>query len=115
MLYRDVLVALGGPAPAFLSELSHRQRTHLRTELLAVYALYERHGATALLAAMAEAEMAGSYHANALAALLATSPPDPLSIPSLHLVGVPAQGEIDRALSVYESWVEIDDALPEVG
>jgi hypothetical protein len=113
MLYRDVLVALGEPAPAFLSELSHRQRTHLRTEMLAVYALYERHGATALLAAMAEAEVAGSYQANALAALLATSPSS-LPIPSLQLVGVPAQREIDRALSVYESWVEIDDALPEV-
>jgi transposase len=115
MLYRELLIGLGGPAPTFLSELSHRQRASLRTEILAVYALFEQHGATALLTAMAQAEATGAYQAEALAGLLATSPPHPLPIPPLRLVGVPAQSEIDRALSVYETWVEIDDALPEVG
>jgi hypothetical protein len=115
MLYRELLIGLGGPAPTFLSELSHRQRASLRTEILAVYALFEQHGATALLTAMAQAEATGAYQAEALAGLLATSPPHPLPIPPLRLVGVAAQSEIDRALSVYETWVEIDDALPEVG
>jgi hypothetical protein len=31
----------------------------------------------------------------------------------LHLPGVPAQAEIDRLLSVYETWVHVDVACPE--
>jgi len=42
MLYREVLLRLGGPAPAFLAALSRRQRARLQDELRAVYALYEQ-------------------------------------------------------------------------
>jgi len=62
MLYREVLLALGGVAPTFLSALSQRHRARLTDELVAVYALYERHGATDLLAAMAHAERARAGH-----------------------------------------------------
>ena len=114
MLYREVLLGLGGRAPAFLSELSRRQRDRLREEILAVYALYEQAGGEALLAAMARADDAGVYHAEALAVLLSACPPLPVAVPPLPLPGLPPQSEIDRALSVYEAWVEIDEALPEV-
>jgi hypothetical protein len=115
MLYREVLIGLGGRAPAFLSELSRRHRDRLREELPAVYALYERAGAEAVLAAMARADEAGTYQADALAVLVATSRPLPAPASPLRLVGVPPQHEIDRDLSVYEAWVEVDEALPEVG
>src|SRR5215212_2816088 len=69
MLYREVLLGLGGRAPAFLSELSRRHRARLREEILAVYALYEQHGAAEVLAAMALADDAGTYSADALALL----------------------------------------------
>jgi transposase len=113
MLYREVLLGLGGRAPAFLSALSYRQRGRLREEVLAVYALYERYGADDLLAAMALADDAGSYSADALALLLAA--PRPVAAPAavLLLPGVPAQAEIDRLLSVYETWVQVDVARPE--
>jgi transposase len=118
MLYREVLLGLGGHAPAFLSELSRRRRDRLRAELLAVYALYEQAGAEALRAAMAQADEAGTYSADALALLLASAWPSPAPAPaiapSLQLVGAPPQHEVDRALSVYEAWVEVDEALPEV-
>jgi transposase len=118
MLYREVLLGLGGHAPAFLSELSRRHPARLREEILAVYALYERAGGVALLAAMARADTAGTYSADARALLLATAWPSPAPaptiVPSLQLVGAPPQHEVDRALSVYEAWVEIDEALPEV-
>ena len=116
MLYREVLVGLGGVAPAFLGELSHRRRDRLRPEILAVYDLYLEHGGSALLAA-AQAETAGVFQADALAGLLAvaSSAPPPAPAPALRLVGVPPQDAIDRALSVYGAWVEVDDALPEVG
>jgi transposase len=118
MLYREVLLGLGGRAPAFLGELSRRQRDRLREELLAVYALYEQVGAAPLLAAMAQADDAGAYSADALALLLATTRPSPApataSAPPLRLVGAPPQHEVDRALSSYEAWVEVDEALPEV-
>ena len=115
MLYRDVLCGLGGHAPAFLAALSRRQRTRLREEVLAVYTLYERYGADNLRAAMALADEAGTYSADALALLLdaprAVSPP----LPALTLPGVPAQADVDRLLSVYEAWVHVDVAMPAVG
>jgi len=79
-----------------------------------VYALYERYGTADLLAAMALAETAGTYSADALALLLATPLLSGLPAPALLLPGVPLQAEIDRQLSVYEAWVEVDVALPEV-
>jgi hypothetical protein len=113
MLYREVLLGLGGRAPAFLSALSYRQRDRLRAQVLTIYALYERYGADDLLAAIALADDAGSYSAEALALLLAAPRPVTALAPVLHLPGVPAQAEIDRLLSVYETWVHVDVARPE--
>ncbi len=112
MLYREVLLGLGGRAPAFIAELSRRQRDRLREELLAVYALGERHGMPALLAAMARADDAGTYSAAALALLLAAPRPAPPVPQPLRLTALPAQAEVDRGLSVYEAWVHVDIALP---
>ncbi len=114
MLYRDLLLALGGAAPAFLSDLSHRHRAHLAEELVAVYTLYEQYGAADLLAAMALAAGAGTWSADALALLLTTPRHSGLPPPVLLLPGIPLQTEVDRQLSVYEAWVEVDVALPEV-
>jgi hypothetical protein len=112
MLYREVLLGLGGRAPAFLSALSRRHRADLQEEVRAVYALYEEYGADDLLAAMALADDAGSYSAAALALLLAAPPPGPGPAPALHLPSVPPQAEVDRLLSVYEAWVHVDVATP---
>ncbi len=114
MLYRGLLVELGGHAPAFVSELSYRQRDCLCAQLIAVYALYEQHGALALLAAMDRAVAAGTYQVEALERLLASPPTSALPVSVFRLAGAPPQQAIDRALSVYEAWVEIDVALPEV-
>ena len=115
MLYRDVLCGLGGHAPAFLAALSRRHRTRLREEVLAVYALYECYGAANLLAAMALADEAGTYSAAALALLLDAPRSAPPPLPSLALPGVPTQAEVDRLLSVYETWVHVDVATPDAG
>ncbi len=112
MLYREVLLGLGGRAPAFIGELSRRQRDRLREELLAVYALHERYGPAALLAAMARADDTGTYNAAALALLLATPAPAPTIPPPVPFVGLPSQAEVDRLLSSYEAWVHVDVALP---
>jgi hypothetical protein len=111
MLYREILLGLGGRAPAFIGELSRRQRDRLGEELLAVYALHERHGAAEVLAAMALADDAGTYSAAALALLLHT--PRPAAPPPLRLPALPPQAEVDRLLSVYEAWVHVDTALAE--
>ena len=114
MLYRDILVALGGVAPVFVRELSYRYRDRLRDEMLALYALYEQHGAADLLTAMALAAEAGSFHADAVRSVLAVPSTPPVIHGTLVVAGVPAQAEIDRLLSSYEAWVEIDVAEPEV-
>ena len=112
MLYRELLLGLGGRAPAVLGELSRRQRDRLREELLAVYALHERYGPAALLAAMARADDAGAYNAAALALLLAAPAPAAVIPSPVPFVGLPSQAEVDRLLSSYEAWVHVDVALP---
>jgi hypothetical protein len=114
MLYREVLVGVGGRAPAFLSELSRRHRDRLREEILAVFALYEQVGAEPLLAAMACADDAGTYSADALEVLLTAGPPSTVTELPGSLLGLPPQSEVDRSLHIYEAWVEVDVALPEV-
>ncbi len=113
MLYREVLLGLGGRAPAFIKARSRRQRDRLREELRAVYALYEQHGAAEVLAAMALADDAGTYSADALALLLSTphlpAPPPP----QLWLPALPPQAEGDRLLRSYAAWVYVAIALAE--
>jgi hypothetical protein len=112
MLYREVLLTLGDPAPAFIAALSRANRARLREEIVAVYALYERHGAAALRAAMATAQRAGVCSADALTLLLA---PASAALPALDVPGVPSQQDVDRELAVYERWVQIDEAHEVLG
>lgn len=114
MLYRAALLGLGPVAERYVGELSRRQRTRLREEILAVYALIERHGSTEVLAAMELADRVNGYGAAYLDALLTASTSSVLArqptFPVLALPGVPAQDAIDRHLSIYEGYVEGADA-----
>src|SRR5215207_751010 len=103
MLYREVLLGLGDVARAYLSELSHRQRSRLGDEVLQVYALYERCGAAELVAAMELAYAQGAYGAAYLRALVNAPEAElPNQVLELTLADVPRQTEVDRALSAYE-------------
>jgi hypothetical protein len=112
MLYREALLGLGPVAQQYVSELSRRQRAHLGTEVLAVYALYERCGAAELLAAMELAQAQGAYGAAYLGALVSAPVPElPPSAAWLVLPDdVPSQLDIDRDLSAYEAYVWALDA-----
>jgi hypothetical protein len=112
MLYREVPLSLGDPAPTFIGALSQRQRARRPAEIRAVYALYEQHGAAHLLAAMALACTAGTYSADALALLLTTLTVPALA-PILVLPGLPQQTGVDRSLGSYEMWVQVE-AVQEV-
>jgi transposase len=111
MLYRDALLGLSPRAEPFLSELSRRHRDRLGPQVLAVYALFQECGASALLAAMAVAHAAGTCSAEALALLLARPAP-PAAVTPLALPGVPAQAAIDRPLSHYEALVCVEAGPP---
>src|SRR5438309_1512548 len=116
MLYREALLGLGGVAQQYVSELSRRQRARLGTEILAVYALYERCGAAELLAAMELAQAQGAFGAAYLGALV-SAPVAELAPPPatwLVLTDVPSQIEIDRELSAYEAYVWAPDVQPEL-
>ncbi len=112
MLYREALLGLGAIAQQYVSELSRRQRAHLGSEVLAIYALYERCGAAELLAAMELAQAQGAYGAAYLGALVSAPVPEPPP-PDAWLVlphDVPSQIDIDRELSAYEAYVRAVDA-----
>ena len=116
MLYREALLGLGAIAQHYVSELSRRQRARLGTEILAVYALYERCGAAELLAAMELAQAQGAFGAAYLGALVSApvSEPPPPPATWLLLSDVPSQIEIDRELSAYEAYVWAPDVQPEL-
>jgi len=116
MLYREALLGLGAIAQQYVSELSRRQRARLGTEILAVYALYERCGAAELLAAMELAQAQGAFGAAYLGALVSApvSEPPPPPATWLLLSDVPSQIEIDRELSAYEAYVWAPDVQPEL-
>ena len=116
MLYREALLGLGAIAQQYVSELSRRQRARLGTEILAVYALYERCGAAELLAAMELAQAQGAFGAAYLGALVSAPVSEPLPPPATWLVlsDVPSQIEIDRELSAYEAYVWAPDVQPEL-
>jgi len=112
MLYREALLGLGPVAQLYVSELSRRQRAHLGTEVLAVYALYECCGAAELLAAMELAQAQGAFGAAYLGALVSAPVPEPLPSAAWLVLpdDVPSQIDIDRELSAYEAYVWAVDA-----
>jgi hypothetical protein len=108
MLYRTALLALSPVSTTYVTELSRRRRERLSSEVLALYQLLEQHGADRLSTAMATAAAAGAYGAEYLTTLLAlAAPPAPAPGPML-LPGVPQQTEVDRLLSSYEAWVQVE-------
>jgi hypothetical protein len=114
MLYREALLGLGGVAQQYVSELSRRQRARLGTEVLAVYALYERCGAAELLAAMELAQAQGAFGAAYLGALVSAPVAEPPPQAAwLELADVPSQFEIDRELSAYEAYAWAPDVQHE--
>jgi transposase len=109
MLYRTALLSLAPPIPAYVAELSRRRREHLSREVLALYGLLEQHGEAALAAAMTCAAAAGAYGAEYLTALLAPAAPAIARVAeTLTVAGVPTQVEVDRLLSSYEAWVQVE-------
>jgi hypothetical protein len=120
MLYRQVLLELGPAAQSYVSELSRRQRSRLREEILELYALLTQYAPTDLLAAMELATQANAYGAAYLRTLLAAPSPasgmptrNPATTP-LVLPGVPVQAEVDRQLVLYEAYVHRTPTVREV-
>lgn len=109
MLYRAALLDLGGVIAPYVTEVSRRRREQLGREMLALYALLEQYGATALGEAMSLAAAGGAYGAEYLSAILS---PLPLLASAdavrLSLPGVPQQTEVDRLLSSYEVCVQVE-------
>src|SRR5581483_6331873 len=110
-LFRQALLELGVVAHRYIGELSRRQRARLREEILRVYALYQQHGAAALLEAMERAKRLGAYGAAYLHALAGGPALSAADIPPLALADAPAQAEIDRALSAYEAYVRVSEVV----
>jgi hypothetical protein len=111
MLYRTALLGLSPTSAAYVTELSRRRREQLGSEVLAVYRLLEQHGAERLTTAMAAATAAGAYGAEYLTALLIPDGTPTRLAPPLALPGVPRQDEVDRLLSSYEVWVQVEPTL----
>ena len=66
-----------------------------------------------MLAGLERADAAGSYSAAAVAALVRPAPARHVPAPPV-MVEAPAQQDIDRLLSVFEAWVQIEEAVVEV-
>ncbi|MBI3976810.1 MAG: hypothetical protein HY331_01365 [Chloroflexi bacterium] len=118
MLYRQALLELGAVAVAYVREVSRRQRAHLRSEVLGLYALLGQHSADRLLAVLAQAAAANAYGVAYVQTLLAapSSPAldqrRPELVPTLALPGVPGQADVERPLDRYEVYTRGAPATP---
>jgi transposase len=110
MLYRTALLGLSPTSAAYVTELSRRRREQLGREVLALYRLLEQYGAERLTTAMAAAAEAGAYGVEYLTALLVPRGTPAQAPGPLALAGVPRQEEVDRLLSSYEAWVQVEAA-----
>lgn len=104
MVYRDYLMAQDSSIEAYIAELCYRWKGTFDPHILKMYELLQRHGADNLGCACALASEHGAYGADYLEALLRRPRKIPALCP-LTVEGVPVQEDIDRTLSLYESFV----------
>jgi transposase len=104
MVYRDYLMSQDVSIEAYIMELCRRFRGSFNSHILKMYELFKEHGREELGCACALASEHGAYGADYLVSLIRS----PRKIPSVSILdveGIPPQNEVDRTLSLYETYV----------
>ena len=110
MVYRDWLCSLSPVVMSYVHELSHKRRSEMNPQMIALYDLAQEIGKADFVAALelaAEQQMYGAEYLRAIVSLpspavstgLAQADPDVLALVS------PPQPEVERDLAQYERYV----------
>jgi len=116
MVYRDWLCSLSPVVMNYMGELSHKRRTELAEQMLALYELARESGAADFVAALelaVEQQMYGAEYVRALLGLPSAAAPlgSAKTGPRLLDLSVPAQHEVERDLAQYEHYVANRDQV----
>lgn len=116
MVYRDWLCSLSPVVMSYVSTLSHKRRSELGPQVVALYDLAQQMGKADFVAALellAEQQMYGAEYIQAL--LSQPSSPAPHRAAQaeelLCAVSAPAQWEVERDLEQYEQYVANRESL----
>ena len=119
MVYRDWLCSLSPVVMSYVHEISHKRRSEMKPQMIALYDLAQEIGKADFIVALelaAEQQMYGAEYIRAILTLPSASSPngsahtasDPL------LLCVPPQPEVERPLAQYERYVaNRESVLPE--
>jgi hypothetical protein len=116
MVYRDWLCSLSPVVMSYVHEVSHKRRTQLNQQMIALYDLAQELGKADFVAALelaTEQQMYGAEYLRAIVSLPA-SPVPPASAqanPAVLTLVAPPQAEVERDLAQYERYVANRESL----
>jgi transposase len=116
MVYRDWLCDLCPQVNSYIHTICHKRRSEMRPQMIALYELAQEIGTADFVAALelaAEQHMYGAEYIRAILALPASIVPATTAQMDMrtHLPDLPAQGEIERDLGLYERYVTNRDQI----
>jgi transposase len=112
MVYRDWLCSLSPTVMSYVHEISHKRRSEMKTQMIALYDLAQEIGKADFVVALelaAEQHMYGAEYLRAILTLPSVSTPPATSDP-LGFSG-PPQPEVERDLAQYERYVANRDSI----
>jgi hypothetical protein len=112
MVYRDWLCSLSPTVMSYVHEISHKRRSEMKPQIIALYDLAQEIGKADFLVALelaAEQQMYGAEYLRAIVTLPSVSTPQVTS-DSLDFSG-PSQPEVERDLAQYERYVANRDSV----
>jgi hypothetical protein len=112
MVYRDWLCSLSPTVMSYVHEISHKRRSEMKPQMIALYDLAQEIGKADFLVALelaAEQQMYGAEYLRAIVTLPSVSTPHATSDP-LGFSG-PSQPEVERDLAQYERYVANRDSV----
>jgi hypothetical protein len=103
MAYREKLLGLDSQAASYVAAICRRDRNTMNQQILTLYALWEEYGTEKLIEAIQFCLQLQVYGA-AYVELMLRMPQENESKMELLLSGQPVQAEIDRDLSIYDTY-----------
>ena len=103
MAYREKLLGLDSNAATYVAEICRRDRNTMNQQILTLYALWEEHGTERFLEAIQFCLQSQVYGAAYMELVLRMPPNEEAGI-QLLLSGQPIQSQIDRDLTIYDTY-----------
>jgi transposase len=106
MAYREKLLELESPTASYVAEICRRDRNAMNQQMLKLYALWQEYGTDSFVEAIRfchDSCVYGSEYVELMLRIPKGKQPD-ISQIELVLSGQPVQSEIDRDLTIYDSY-----------